>query len=459
MIVRTLISGGVVVFSDNRRKADVLIEDGIIVEVGEVDAGSAETVIDAEGLHVLPGLVDAHVHVRDPGLTHKEDFASASAAAVTAGVTTMLVMPFDIPVVTDPATLEQKSATAQGRIHCDVGLQAAIGAGSEDRIGELVAAGAVSLELLLGVDPDSAPSVSTAAEIRSLLMRAAEHDALVGISCEDLSLVNARTEELVRAGRRDMSAFIQSRDEAGEIIAVTMACALAAETGARIHLRQVSLPWSIEIIEHYVSEGASISYEITPHNLLLDAQWQSNRGPEFKVVPPLRSTERVHELQRRILDGAAAIIATDHAPHTRAEKARGIMDIWAAPGGLPGLETLLYSMLAWRGTEGLEWIASSCAQKPAERFGIGARKGRVAVGYDADLVLLDAQAQVESVSPLHTRAGYSVFAPDQLRGRITQTLLRGAVVAQDHRMEKASTGRVLTPAHPLDRKPHQKEPK
>lgn len=443
--MRTLISDGTVIRPEGRRVADVLIEDGVIVSVGAIRPGEVDEVIDARGLFVLPGLVDAHVHVRDPGLTHKEDFESASAAAVAGGVTTILVMPFDDPVAADAAGLASKAAVARGRIHCDVGLQAAIGAGSEGLVGELVAAGAVSQELLLGVDPASAPTVSTAAEIRALFLRAVEHDALIGVSCEDLSLVDARTAELVAAGRRDMSAFIQSRREAGEVMAVTAASALAAETGARIHIRQLSLPWSMEIVEHYVGEGADISYEVTPHNLLLDEDFQATSGPGLKVVPPLRAPQRVRELQHRVLAGASAIIATDHAPHSAPEKERGADDIWAAPGGLPGLETALFALLGWRGPDGLEWIAQWFAQEPAERFGLGGRKGRIAGGFDADLVLLDADARPGAPHPLHTRAGYSAFDPDRLRGRVVATILRGDTVARDRVLQQPPSGLVLAP--------------
>lgn len=421
----------------------MLIEDERIVAVlppGTATAGS-DTIIDADGLAVLPGLVDAHVHVRDPGLTQKEDFESATRAAAAGGVTTIMVMPFDAPVASTAGRIAEKAQLASGRIAVDVALQGAIGTANLSELDGLAAAGVVTVELLLGVDPATTLTAVDAAGIRTILTAAGLADVVVGVSCEDFSLVEARIAELRAAGRSDAAAILESRRPSGEEAVVAMVAALTLETGASVHIRQVSLPWSLAVIEHYHAMGADLSFEVTPHNLVLTDRDAVAGGARRKVVPPLRPAADVKVLVELARAGRVPIVATDHAPHAPAEKA--VEDLWAAPGGLPGLESFLLAALAAFGGN-LALVAEACSRAPAVRFGLGASKGRIAPGFDADLVLVEVGG-VESAGALarHTRAGYTPFEGVELPGSIVATMLRGTIIADRREVVGPPRGRVL----------------
>lgn len=444
----TLITGGTVITEGSAQQLDVLVRGSQIeslLEPGTVEARDGSINIDARGLYVLPGLVDAHVHVRDPGYTYKEDFESATRAAAAGGVTSILVMPYDDPVVSDREALRAKKDVARDRMHVDVGLQGAVGMSTVDRLRELHDGGAVSVELLLGVDPAVQLSASSAAEIRAVFSEAAQLGIIIGVSCDDFSLISTREEELRRRGGNDMAAFLESRLESGENLSVAMCCALAHETGAAIHIRQVSTAWSVEIVEHYRSQGADISFEVTPHNLALSSDDALAVGPALKVVPPLRDPATVRSLVQRLREGRIDMIATDHAPHTLDEKTRS-SDIWTTPGGLTGLETFLPAVYALLGSDRLGELTRATSERPAARFGLGGRKGRISEGYDADLVLMDpSSSPILDHSALQTKAGAVPFDARHLKGRVVLTLLRGAVVFHDGEVVGEPQGRIIDP--------------
>ncbi len=446
MTERLLVRGGTVVTPRGRYRGDVLVEDGRITALGEPGAfGSADVVLDADGLFVLPGLVDAHVHVRDPGFTHKEDFGSATRAAAAGGVTTILVMPYDQPLASTAQSLTDNARGALGRAFVDFGLQGAVGPANMAAIPELVAAGAVSLEVQLA---EAAPLVGlpSAADLREILTLARASGAVVGVYCEDESLRLSATRRLQAAGRRDPLAHIESKIPFGEELAALLACTLARDTGAELHLRQISTAAALDVARRARLDGARVSVEVTPHHLSLTAEDEVRGGPAMKVSPPLREPADAAALRAGVADGTVDIVATDHAPHAPEEKAAGEHDIWAAPGGFPGLETLLSALVALFGADAPEVIARVCADAPARRFGLGDRKGRIAPGFDADLVLLDLDATWEVIpKALHTRAASSPFAGRRLPGVVRSTLVAGCVVAQDRAIVGEPRGRWLRP--------------
>lgn len=440
---RTLIvSGGTVVTSSACLAADVLVEDGCIVAVSGHGRLTGDVVVDATDLLVLPGLVDAHVHVRDPGLTHKEDFASGTAAAVAGGVTTVMVMPYDDPLTDSGVHLKEKAAVAEGRVFADFALQAAVGSGNLDAVAELIAAGAVSLEVGLADMPERL-AVASSAALRELLRRAADAGTVVGVYCEDDSLVQGRIAELRANGRRDPAAFVEAKHEVGEVAAATLVAALAAETGARVHVRQVSTAGALRAVDWRRERGADLTVEVTPHHLTLTESDQITGGPDLKVSPPLRSRDDVEALRSALASGRIDMVATDHAPHAPEEKKAGADDIWAAPGGFPGLETFLGVMLQVTGGDATT-IARTCAEAPARRFGLGDRKGRIAPGFDGDLVLVDpAAAWSPEPGVLRTKARSTPFAGHRLPGRAVCTIVRGHVVVRDGVLVDEPIGRWL----------------
>jgi dihydroorotase len=442
-----LISGGEVATPEGLRRLDLAVLDGRVAAwLAPGTTADAADRMDAAGLVVMPGAVDAHVHFRDPGLTWKEDFASGTAAAAAGGVTTALVMPTDDPLTLTPGDLAAKRASAQGRLHVDIGLQAL--ATGPDHVAALVAGGAVSIEVFLG-DVPPALLVTDMGRFAAILEAAAAAGAVVGVTPADDGVIGAALAQVrPDGGTSDRLAFFRSRPPLSEAIGTAKAIATAAATKAAIHLRQVSCRDSLALLREARARGLDITGETTPHYLLLDEAAIERLGPVAKVLPPLRPEADMAALWAGLAAGDLAMVATDHAPHTEAEKAKGETDIWAAPGGFPGVQTLLPLMLDAVAAGRLDWarLVRLCCEAPAARFGLGARKGTLRPGMDADVVLVDPRrCQPVRDADQRSRARRTPFAGWELRGWPVATLLRGALAARDGQPVGAPRGQVLAP--------------
>lgn len=448
----TLVRGGTIVGGCGRWRGDLLIQEGKIAAVAAPGKlADAELLIDAEGLLVLPGLVDSHVHLRDPGMTHKEDFRSGTAAAAAGGITTVLVMPLDDPVVDSADVLLTNAANASGRSFVDYGFEAAAGPLNSHRIPELGEAGAFSVEVMLG---DAPASVGTPDlwEFRTILTQAKSAGLVTGVYCEVGSITAGARHELINAGRRDLAAFVASHPPVAEILGAALTCSLAAEVGGPVHLRQLSTREAVEIAAVAKKNQADVTMEVCPHHMSLATDDLREPAADFKVSPPLRTRADVEAMKQAVASEIVDIVASDHAPHAPAEKAAGRKDIWLAPAGLAGLETALSVILESFPEIGPEILVRAFAEAPARRFGLAHRKGRIEVGLDADLVLLDPDTSwLVDVNRLHTRAASSPFAARHLPGKIRYTLLRGRVISDEGQVTSEPDGQWLRPNRPPGR--------
>ncbi|MGI9146066.1 MAG: amidohydrolase family protein, partial [Chloroflexota bacterium] len=257
-----VIRGGTVISAAARYAADVLVVGDRIAAVAEPGVLSADSMLDADGLLVLPGVVDAHVHLRDPGFTHKEDAASATRAAAAGGVTTLLVMPFDDPPADSAAAMIGNAETLKGRLQVDVGLQGAASPMHPDRIQAIATAGATSLEVLLADAPAAIGRPNTW-QLREILRAARSAGLVVGVYCEDASLSAGATDRLRHDGRTDPLAHVESKSSLGEQLAISMVGALALDTGASVHLRQVSSAAGLGAARAARAAGARLPVEVT----------------------------------------------------------------------------------------------------------------------------------------------------------------------------------------------------
>lgn len=438
----TIISGATIVNADGEARCDVAIRDGRIAAIlSPGETAEACTVLDAGGCDLLPGLVDAHVHLREPGLTHKEDFDSGTRAAALGGVTTVLDMPTDNPWTAAADQLAAKMEMARGRIHVDVGFQAVI---SQDigLLDGLLDLRPVSLELFTADVPD-AFLFDSIDSVSQIVRRLAGCDTLIGISPGDQSI-------LVGSGVRnqvgDIAAFLESRPPLAEASGVARAILAAAGTNARIHVRQVNSALGMSTWRR-LRDMADATVETTPQNFFFtDAQYQT-AGAKLKGSPPFRTPIDVEALRAALSEGLIDIVSTDHAPHSPTEKAAAYAAFADIPGGMPGLQTLLATMLRLveERVIGLCDLVRMCSVNPAARFGLRRSKGVIAAGFDADIVVLDRRRPSWITNGQQvSRAGYTPFDGWSVPGTLAHVFLRGQEIVRDGKIISERRGSVVT---------------
>ncbi len=405
----------------------MLIEDGRVAAIlPRGHHATADETLDAAGRHVLPGLVDAHVHFNEPGRTDWEGFLSGTAAAAAGGVTTVCDMPLNShPPTLDGRALALKLAAIGEHALVDYACWGGVIPQSIDRLAELKEGGVIGVKAFLcdsGL-PEYPPLDSFT--LLDAMQRCAELELLLALHAEDADATHRLGETARAAGRTDPLAWAQSRPPEVELSAVQCALELAHETGARVHFVHISTAAAANAI---ASSGLDASVETCPHYVSLDEADFQRLGARGKCAPPLRSASVREELWQAVLDGAIDFIASDHSPCP--PNMKDTHDIWSAWGGISGVQTTLPVLL----TLGLPLpaLVSLASANPARRLGLYPRKGSLQPGAAADLVLLDAdRAWTLTEEALLTRWKTSPFVGRTLRGAATVTLVRGRVVYRD----------------------------
>lgn len=428
--VDTLISGATVVTPEGTRRVHVAVADGRIVSVGTTRPTAAETV-DASGLLLLPGGVDTHVHLMDPGSTEREDFPTGTAAAAASGVTTIIEHSHGRPVrsVDD---LTAKIEYLRDRSHVDFGLAAHAWPGQADAVAPLWAAGVAFFKLFTCTTHGVAGH--DAAALRTHLRAAAAVDAVSLMHCEDESLTEAAEELLHAEGREDNGILLDWRDRDAELVAAAVATLLVRKAGARATVAHVSNPEVAEYVTGERRRGARLAVESCPQYFLLREDEVHEHGPLRKFTPPARARvdEDEREMWRLLRRGDLTHISSDHAPSTLEQKRAG--DIWNVHFGLPGLDSTFALLLdaAHRGHLAYPDIARVYAQEPARAYGLWPRKGSLSPGADADLVLVDPAARrTLRNADVISKAGWTPYDGRPVTGRVVRTYLRGRLVAAD----------------------------
>ena len=412
---------------------DILVRDQKIAAlVPRGSAVSANQEIDARGLTVIPGAVDAHVHFRDPGAVHKEGFETGTAAAALGGVTTVVIMPTDIPATASARTVAEKMSNGEGKSHVDFAVTGLL-ACDLSNLDELLMSGVIGLEMFM-TGQDERYRFSDPHLLARALTSLRSVGVPASVSPGDDRIVSRVEAEIMATGRSDPAAFAASRPSLAEASGVWQAALAAAETGTSVHFRQISCQRSMSAIRQWQRAGLKISAETFPHYLFLTVADLSRLGAAAVMSPPLRDDADVEALWQGLADGTISMIATDHAPHLPEEKAVGQQDIWKTPFGVAGLQTSLLLMCdqAVRGRIALHDVVRLCSEAPARLFGMFPRKGCLKIGADADIVGLDlgaattitneAQASKARATPFHGRT---------VNCGITFTMLRGQLIVRE----------------------------
>lgn len=390
------------------------IEDGKILSIKKLPS-KADTTIDLQGKIVLPGLIDAHVHFRDPGLTHKEDFSTGSSAAAAGGFTTVLDMPNTIPPTDTRLAFREKIKIGQKKSLVDFGLHA--GVGDLSHIKELARLKPASFKIFMDL-LDHTTLTDAFHKINEV-----NSNCIITLHAEDGQLVRQFT-EIVKKQGSDPELYAKARPAQAEIKAVEDGISLAKKYKQKIHFCHLSTKESLKLVKHAQNSGMDVTSEITPHHLFLDSIYLKKFGNYAKTNPPLR--DRKNHLNLNYLP-EIDIIGTDHAPHTLEEKEE---NIWNAPPGVPGLETILPLLLTQVNQKkmGLDNIKRLLCENPAKIFNIP-HKGFIAEGMDADMVVVDLKKEcVINPDNFKSKAKYSPFKGFNVRGMPVMTLIRGKIV-------------------------------
>jgi dihydroorotase len=426
-----IVRGGEVVNHAGRGLADVGVRAGRIAAVGDLSQASAGEVFNAAGLTVLPGVIDTQVHFREPGLEWKEDLESGSRAAVMGGVVAVFEMPNTEPTTTDPDALADKLARAKGRMHCDHAFY--VGGTHENArfLGELERLpGCCGVKVFMGASTGTLlvqDDEGVEMVLRHVNRRAAFH------SEDEYRLAERRP--LARTG--DWTSHPEVRDAQSAISSTERLVRIARALGKRIHVLHVTTAAEIDILARN-KDVASV--EVTPQHLTLTAPEAYERLKGFaQMNPPIRDASHQPGLWRGIAMGVVDVLGSDHAPHTKEEKARPYP---ASPSGMPGVQTLVPVMLTHvaQGRMTLERLVDLTSHGANRLFGL-ARKGRLAEGYDADITIVDLKAKrTLRHEDMASRVGWTPFDGMAVTGWPMATIIRGRLVMRDDELVAPALG-------------------
>ena len=405
---------------------NIIVEDGIIAKItkslNKSDIDSDE-IIDIKENIVIPGLIDPHVHFRDPGLTYKEDWKTGSMAAAHGGYTTVIDMPNTSPQTDTLANFKEKKEIALKKSYCDFSLQA--GVKSKKDVDEILTENPASFKIFMDLYSDD--------ELEELFGYIENTGKLLCLHCEDQRLVQYYTAKLKENpnNKEDLKAYSQARSEVAELISVHKAMTYAKKYDLQLHLCHISSNQTLKYVEAY-RKNMNVTIEATPHHIYLDNSIYDTYGTRAKTNPPLRNKKYalcVDDLH--CFDS----IGTDHAPHTMEEKTR---DTWSSAAGIPGLEVTLKLLLTQVNNNklSLDEIIRLTSHNPARIFKIE-NKGMIKEGYDADICVLDLNKTGKvDVDNFHTQAKYTPFEDMEYEGDCVMTINRGEVICQEDEVIK-----------------------
>ena len=407
--------------------ADILIEDDTIKQIfvrskGEKYSGDDE-IIDATGDYVMPGFVDLHVHLRDPGLTYKEDIETGSKAAAKGGVTTICAMPNTKPVVDNVETLQYVYDKAKACAAVHVKQLSSITKGMEGKelvdMEAMLKAGAVAFS-------EDGKSVMDINVYRNAMKKAASLGAVIMAHCEDKNLVG---KGVLNEGVASEKFNVAGIPNSVEDVITARDIFLANETGAKLHLCHCSTEGTVLLMRMAKSLGASVTAEVCPHHFTLTDEDITEADSNYKMNPPLRSSKDVNKLIEGLRDDTMSCISTDHAPHSDEEKSKFFDE---APFGIVGLETsasLTYTALVSTGLITIMDMAKKMSYNPAKVIGIDNEYGKLTIGAKADIALFDPNLEWEVDASSFASKGHNTpYDKKILKGKVVCTLVDGKVV-------------------------------
>jgi dihydroorotase len=448
--VDLIVKNGTVVTSNATFAADVAIDGGTFVAIaapGELGLTAAEE-YDATGRYVLPGVIDGHVHFREPGFEYKEDWRTGSTAAAMGGVTTVIDMPNTNPKTDTVEGVELKKKLAEEKSYVDFGIIGLLVQDSVPALRSIAAAGVVGYKCFLGETigkipaPDDGMMLDGLREIAATGLR-------IGFHAENNEIMQHLIRTFKAAGRKDPQAHVDSRPALAEVESIQRMGLYARHTGTKIHIFHLSSRDGLDMIDEWRAKGVDVTCETGGHYVFLGAEEMDTLGERLRMNPPVRYRSEGHGdyLLAGLNDGRVNMIATDHSPHTAEEKLTG--DIWTAISGFPGVETSVRFFLTNGVNAGrmtLQQLVRATSEGPAKTWDIYPQKGAIALGSDGDLTIVD--LEVEGVirdDELHSKNHVTPFDGRRTKGAPVATIVRGRVVMRDGQLVGESAGRMVRP--------------
>lgn len=458
----TIFRGGTVVTPDSvQSDAAVGVTDGEIAAVGKpASLNGADRIIDLAGQYLLPGVIDCHIHARAPGYEHKEDWASATAAAAAGGVTTVIAMPNTDPVIDSPETVEQVYDLAEGDAHVDVQSYAVLTSENYDQVVPLAEAGIPGFKVFLGTTFGEIEPPNDG-ELYEAMQDAATVGKRIGFHEENDAILSHLEAQFKTEGRNRPIDHAHSRPVVAEAEAVSRVILLADHTDAPVHMFHLSSGTGAELVARGKADGVNVTAETCPQYLWFTEQVMHEKGNVARVQPPIRDAEERELLWDVGVHGHAVdCIATDHAPHTDEEKNvdEPFANTWESISGFVGLESEVGAMATFvaEGRLPLEQWAYMHSTRPAQLWGMYPQKGSLQVGTDADFTVVDPGVEWElDREELHSKSKTTPFDGERFIGKPTMAVVRGEVAYADGTLQVGEghgkvvpTGETTMTAHP-----------
>ena len=440
-----IIKNGTIVTPEESFQGSVAVSSGKIAKTGVLDSSdTADEIYDACGKHVLPGIIDAHVHFRDPGLTEKEDFETGSAAAAMGGITLIADMPNVIPVTSTLETFNQKKITAKEKSYIDFALFALLNNDNFNEMDNLKEAGALGFKIFYG--SSTGDITAPCADVLVQQMgKAVDLGMRIGFHAE-LNEINSNFSKIAKNETDSPDGFWldYARPVASEAQAVKNIIYYAKNFGTKVHIHHVTSFDGACLTAEAKQEGINLTAEVCPHYLIFDSE-----NFTHKVYPPIRDSSHRDALWEAVKNGGFDIIASDHAPHAQKEKAR---NDWDAPAGLCGVETSVPILLneVNKGSLSINDYVRLASENPAKVWGLYPKKGNLLPGADADITIVDMNMKKTiKADELHSKSKTSPYDGMEVQGVPVTTIVRGKFIMKDGVLTgKKGYGEFISPLYP-----------
>lgn len=440
-----MIRGGMVVHADGVRAETIAVADGKIVEIAEKITGDARETIDAHGLHILPGLIDSHVHFNEPGRTDWEGFASGSSALAAGGGTCFFDMPLNSsPPVLDVRSFDLKLEAAEKSSVTDFALWGGLTPKNLEHMEALAERGVIGFKAFMsGSGIDDFERADDLTLYRGMQI-AKKLGLPVAVHAESESITAGLTREIRSKGGKGIAEYLMSRPIVAEVEATQRAITLAEETGCKLHIVHVSNARCVELVRRAAASGeCDVTCETCPHYLLLNEGDLHQLGAPAKCAPPLRSAKNNIEMWQDLLAGKIAFVASDHSPAPQSMKTGE--DFFAIWGGIAGVQSTLSILLSGQPAISLPQLAGLIAGNVVKRYAI-AGKGAIEVGNDADFAMVDLDSNYQlRREDLQDRHKLSPYVGRKFRGVVRRTIVRGRTVFQYPNVVASAGGRLVRP--------------